>query len=106
MIFSVPTPVDWVASNSRQLAAWGGAIYGLYRVVRATFTLSNAASSVKDRAVKSESTIHLLATNHLPHLQVELETLNRSTSRTNELLESLREDNQAIISALLTRGHA
>lgn len=106
MIFSVPTPVDWVASNSRQLAAWGGAIYGLYRVVRATFSLSGAASAVKDRAVKSEATIHLLATNHLPHLQAELEKQNHATVRTNELLEGLREDNQAIISALLTRGHA
>jgi hypothetical protein len=71
---------------------WSTFIYACYRVVRFTFNAGSLFTTIKERALDGEQTLHNMATNHLPHLQLELEKQNAQAALTNQLLTELRSD--------------
>lgn len=66
------TLILWI-SDHFSLIAWP-------TVVIMAWKLSATLRGYKDRFEKAEETIETIATNHLPHMQIELEKLNSSTS--------------------------
>lgn len=60
----------WLLSHFG-LIAWPAVVAGAWK-------LSSILKGYRDRAEKVESTVELIATNHLPHIQSELEKVNTS----------------------------
>jgi len=56
-----------------------------------TFYAGSMFTIVKERVLEGEKTLVTMATNHLPHLQVELEKQNASTLITHALLTEVRD---------------
>ena len=52
---------------------------------------------------KAEVTLDKVATNHIPHLQMELEKANGGIAKTNEHLEGLRDDIRRLADAVLDK---
>jgi hypothetical protein len=65
-------------------------LYLLYRVGLVLTSLVSFFHDASERVQKSEALLLSVSTNHLPHMQVELETINRT------LLE-LREDFRLVL---------
>lgn len=94
---SFSTPYEWVASHfNLQSVGWTAGIYFLYRAIKFVVIAVSAAIRGRDRVLTAEGTLTLIATNHLPHLQVELEKINtvldkiaEQQDRNNSLFERL-----------------
>lgn len=76
---------QWIATNWEKVCGWAGGLYLTYHVCRLIVTLILAINSVILRFTQAEKTLTLVATNHLPHLQKEME-------KTNVLLEGIRDE--------------
>lgn len=66
--------VHWLLTHIKEISIFS-LIGMLFKVIRMVLNL-------KSRAEEVEKTQILIATNHLPHLQIELEKLNDSSIRT------------------------
>lgn len=75
------TPMDWIAANWTHIVGWGGVLLFLYRGYKVLRNFEGYGNDLQ--TVRQD--LSLVMTNHLPHLQKELE-------HTNENLEGLRTD--------------
>ena len=93
MLSGTTTPLNWLISAFNLAnVGWAAFIYACIRVTKLTFNAGSAITAARERVLKGEETLMLVATNHLPHIQVELEKLNAIGTRTNELLVSVQEE--------------
>jgi len=72
-------------SKNIHLAGW---VFVMTVVARVSWKASKFFDTIRD----SGKTLHLLATNHLPHLQASLDTLTEKVPEVQEGLTSLSED--------------
>jgi len=70
------TWLSWIGSHWQALLAWLTGIITLSKAGRFFARGAISIGKVFDRFETAEQTLVLLATNHLPHLQVEMEKLN------------------------------
>lgn len=89
-------PLDWFSLHWQVICGWGTALIVLYKFFRWIGKATSSAHKVVVRATDAEETIKLIATNHLPHIQIELEKLNETMTGIREdfvkvLLNSVRE---------------
>ena len=95
---------NWIDLHWQAILGWVTGLITLYRVGRWFANLAISINSVFTRFELAEATLEKLATNHLPHLQVEMEKMNEgladlqiSTTNSNELLQGIREDIRAVL---------
>src|SRR5665213_2174201 len=83
---------QWIASHWTAFAALVGGTYTLYKLGSVITAVVSLIVSVTGRLKTAEQTLSLLATNHLPHLQAEMEKINTKQDRTNEVLSEIHQD--------------
>lgn len=83
-------PLPWLFDHLASFG-WSAVLYTCYRIVRGTFFAGSLFTIVKERVLQGEDTLRTMATNHLPHLQLELEKQNAHAETTNRLLTELRD---------------
>ncbi len=88
---------QWLATNWASVAGVIGAAYTLWKLGTIITAIVRFINSVLTRFTDAEKTLALLATNHLPHLQAELEKFNSKQERTNEVLSEIREDLRLVL---------
>jgi hypothetical protein len=81
----------WLSENWTTACAWAGGLYVVYQLGSVVTAFVNLIFSVVTRIKTAESTLKTMATNHLPHLQVELEKANGKQDKTHEILVDIRE---------------
>ena len=81
---------QWIASNWQAICGWGGGLYLTYHFCRLLIAIVLAINAVVKRFTTAETTLSTVATNHLPHLQAEMEKVNVN-------LSGLRRDLSAIL---------
>jgi hypothetical protein len=62
-------------------------IYVVWKIGTFLVHLTLAIASVRERFVAGEGTINLIATNHLPHLQIEMEKTNAQLAQLTKYAE-------------------
>lgn len=77
--------LNWIVEHWASLVFIGTAALIVYRFLKGWTSIVAWFHTSWNRFENSESTIHLIATNHLPHLQVEME-------KVNEHLAGIRDD--------------
>ena len=101
-------PLVWLASHWQAICGWVSAIFLGFKVLRWITRTTQWTQDLKERAETAESTISLLATNHLPHMQMALEQNNRILNDQTDQLERMNETLNHIrdgIVSVLTRTH-
>lgn len=82
-------PYEWVVSHIGAIIAWGtflaAGLFAFYRFIVVCYRAARAFATIEQRVLDGEKTLYTVATNHLPHLQLELETSNKH-------LQSLRDE--------------
>lgn len=90
MIYTAP--YDWVVSHLGAILAWAlflsAVIFAFYRFVVACYRATRAFVTIEQRVLDGEKTLYTMATNHLPHLQVELENVNKNLVILTETLKA------------------
>lgn len=81
----------WVVSHLA-LIGWPAVLYAAYRIIVMCFKVGRSATLIVQRVLTGEETLHLLASNHLPHLQIEMEKTNTHLEQTNATLKNIRDD--------------
>jgi len=86
----------WIDSHWQALLGWITGIFTLSKVLKAFAKLTISVNDVFERFLAAEQTLTLVATNHLPHLQAEMERMNdgvadlqNKTERGNETLAEI-----------------
>lgn len=93
----MPTFFQWIANNWQSVCYWTGGLYALYKIGSMVTAIATFLYSVVTRFKNAETTLNLLASNHLPHLQIELEKLSAGQERTNEILELIKDDLRRVV---------
>lgn len=88
---------QWIATNWQAICAWAGGLYLAYHIGRLFASLVLVINALVKRFQMAEGTLVAMATNHLPHLQVELEKTNLSMLQSNALLLDIRKDLRAVL---------
>lgn len=92
----------WLDAHWQALLGWLTGLITLAKVGKYFTKMAISVNRVFERFEEAEQTLHLLATNHLPHLQTEMERMNegiadlqdksgRSTETLIEIATILRE---------------
>lgn len=84
-----PSTWSWLAFHL-QVIGWPAVLYGVYRIIVVCFRVGRAATLIEQRVLEGEKTLYLMATNHLPHLQMELE-------KSNTTMQGIRDDLKLIM---------
>lgn len=79
----------WLDTNWQFIAGLCTALYFIYRIVQFFADIVLKVSSVVKRFEAAESTLVAVATNHLPHMQVELEKTNQTMTSMDETLKKI-----------------
>ena len=74
----MPSFLHWLDSNWQAVCGWCTGIYLTYRVGKFFTDIVLKVKSVVERFEAAESTLVSVATNHLPHMQWELEKTNKT----------------------------
>ena len=69
----------------------------MYKIGSMVTAVATFLYSVVSRFKNAETTLNLLATNHLPHIQAELERVSGAQSRTNDILSEIKEDLRLVL---------
>ena len=88
---------QWIASNWQTVCAWIGGLYTLYKLGSIITAVINFVATTSARFKNAEDTLLALATNHLPHIQGELQSVSLKQDKTNELLGEVRDDLRLIL---------
>jgi hypothetical protein len=86
-------PLVWLAAHWQQICGWAFLVVLLYKVIVFLVKITKAVTDIVDRANAAEHTLTKLATNHLPHMQTELE-------KSNEHLVGLREEISKVLKVI------
>jgi Na+-translocating ferredoxin:NAD+ oxidoreductase RnfA subunit len=96
---------SWVAVHWQIVCGWVTGLYILYRVGRVFTGLISFMASASSRVKNSEdtlqgvaSTLSLVVGNHLPHIQTELENVNKT-------LLGMRGDFRAVLAEKFATGY-
>lgn len=96
--------MNWIGLHWQAILGWITGLVTLYKAGRWFAKLAISINNVFERFIQAENTLEKLATNHLPHLQIEMEKMNEgladlqiSTDGSNELLTGIREDIRAVL---------
>jgi hypothetical protein len=99
--------LSWIAQNWQIVLAWITGLTALWRVGKVLTGFVLSITDVFARFAKAESTLGLLATNHLPHLQAEMEKMNEGiadlqicSDKSNEIQSGIREDLRVVLDRL------
>lgn len=76
MIVPIALPYQWVGDHLTQIFGWGLITAAFYKASRFFALAGVTFAEVERRVLLGETTLHLVATNHLPHLQLEMEKMN------------------------------
>lgn len=79
----------WLDSNWAFIAGLCTAIYFIFRIVQFFADIVIKVNSVVERFEAAESTLVTVATNHLPHIQAELEKTNQTMTSMDETLKRI-----------------
>ena len=93
----MPTFFQWIANNWETVCYWAGGLYAMYKIGSMVTAVATFLYSVVSRFKNAETTLNLLATNHLPHIQAELERVSGAQSRTNDILSEIKEDLRLVL---------
>lgn len=66
----------WVISHL-QFIGWPAVFVAIYKLLVFLFKAGRIGTVVEQRVLKAEDTIHKMATNHLPHIQMAIEESNK-----------------------------
>lgn len=88
---------QWIASNWQALCGWIGGLYLTYHIGRLFASFVLAINSLVNRFQKAEGTLTAMSTNHLPHIQAELEKTSLAMLQSNALLLDIRKDLRAVL---------
>jgi hypothetical protein len=83
---------QWIATNWQTVCAWIGGLYTLYKLGSIVTSVISLFTSMSARFKNAEDTLMLLASNHLPHIQTELQNLNNKQDKAHEVLAEIRDD--------------
>jgi hypothetical protein len=89
----------WVVSHL-SLIGWPTLIFTCYKLLRFIFKSGTLLTVFIQRVLKAEDTIHLMATNHLPHLEMYMQDTNKSVQEGNKTLDDIHDT----LKLLLVRG--
>jgi hypothetical protein len=81
-----PRTLATVASHLPAIVGWSSLAYGCFKVTAFFVRVGRTAESISTRVVKAEETVHLIANNHLSHLQDSMEQSVMKQDETNRLL--------------------
>ena len=97
----------WIDAHWQALLGWLTGLITLVKVGRYFAKMAVSINRVFERFAEAEQTLHSLASNHLPHIQMEMEKVNEgiadlkiTTDGSNELLAGVREDIRAVLDKL------
>ena len=85
----MPSFLHWLDSNWQAVCGWCTVIYLTYRVGKFFTDIVLKVKSVVERFEAAESTLVSVATNHLPHLQIELEKTNATMTSMDQTLKKM-----------------
>lgn len=80
---------QWIAIHWQVVCGWLTGLYILARYGRALTNLILSVNSIVLRFENAERTLGLLATNHLPHIQAELEKNNVLMASMDDTLKKI-----------------
>jgi len=66
----------WLDAHWEHLLGWITGIFTISKVLRIFARVTISVNDVFERFLAAEQTLTLVATNHLPHLQAEMERMN------------------------------
>lgn len=66
----------WIVSHLA-IIGWPAVFFAIYKLLQFLFKAGRIGTIVEQRVLKAEDTIHLMATNHLPHIQMAIEESNK-----------------------------
>ena len=81
---------SWIADNWQAVCGWSGGLYLAYHIGRVFVAVVLAINSGVARIKQAEITLSTMSTNHLPHIQFELE-------KTNDVLADIRADLRKVL---------
>jgi len=81
-------PMTWASEHWPQLVGWTAVATFLQRIYVWTRGLGDYADTLEE----ARDDLSLIKSNHIPHLQTELEMVNQRLEKVNTNLEGLRED--------------
>lgn len=79
----------WLDANWAFIAGLCTALYFIFRIVQFFADIVIKVNSVVERFEAAESTLVTVATNHLPHIQAELEKTNDTMTSMDETLKKI-----------------
>lgn len=88
---------QWIATNWQAVCAWTGGLYLTYHIGRLFASMVLALNSWVKRFQQAETTLVTMSTNHLPHIQAELEKTSLAVLQSNALLLDIRKDLRAVL---------
>ena len=91
---------SWIALNWQTVCSWSAGLFILYRLVLVLNCFTSAATRFKnseDAIQRVETTLQLVANNHLTHIQSEIEQTNGKLDHTNQLLSDLKDDIRLVL---------
>lgn len=86
-------PLVWIVSHWQTICGWSFLVVVAYKFIRFLAKAITVGNDMVNRTTDAEKTIHLLATNHLPHIQAELE-------KSNDHLSGLREEISKVLKVI------
>lgn len=78
--------LQWIVSHLN-FVGWPLVFACIYKLLRFLFKAGRVLTVVEQRVLKAEDTIHLMATNHLPHVQQAVEESNKHLSEISTTLK-------------------
>lgn len=85
----MPSFFHWLDANWQFICGLCTVFYFLYILVKFFADIVLKVSSVVKRFEAAESTLVAVATNHLPHMQAELEKTNKTMTSMDETLKKI-----------------
>lgn len=85
----MPSFLHWLDDNWQFISGLCAALYGIYIFVKFFADIVLKVNSGVKRFESAESILVTVATNHLPHIQAELEKINHTMTSMDETLKKI-----------------
>jgi hypothetical protein len=90
-------PLYWASEHWTQLVALSALFFFLYRV----YLVVRKFLLYPEAIISTEKNLNIMMTNHLPHLQVELEQVNSNLAGVRDDFKELRNDFRIVLASRL-----
>jgi hypothetical protein len=81
--------LQWFLQNWQTICGWITGLFFLFRLLRGFTKIVLDISSVVQRCKDAENTLALMATNHLPHMQIEFERISKTLDSMDTTLRKI-----------------